>query len=65
LYKLEEKGYISVTERIVKKRLRRYYSLLDTGREYYAAALKEYEDVNNSVRKVLYYDWKSSDITET
>jgi PadR family transcriptional regulator PadR len=54
LYKLEERKYISVTERIVEKRLRRYYSLLEAGREYYATALNEYEDVNNAVRTVLY-----------
>jgi PadR family transcriptional regulator PadR len=64
LYKLEEKGYISVREEIVEKRLRRYYRLLDAGRDYYATALQEYEDVNNSVKKVLYKDGKRGNLAE-
>jgi PadR family transcriptional regulator PadR len=61
LYKLTEKNFISVDARIVNKRLRRYYTLLDAGREYYATALKEYEDVNNAVRAVLYRNEERGD----
>jgi PadR family transcriptional regulator PadR len=58
LYKLEERKYISAREQVVERRLRRYYSLLDAGREYYAMALKEYEGVNNAVQAVLYRKWE-------
>jgi PadR family transcriptional regulator PadR len=54
LYRMEEKGHISVEQKIVDKRLRTYYHLQETGKEYYQSLLKDYEDINLGIRQILY-----------
>jgi PadR family transcriptional regulator PadR len=53
-YRLEEKGYIRVEQRIVEKRMRVYYQILDAGRAYYDTLLADYESTNGYIRCVLY-----------
>jgi PadR family transcriptional regulator PadR len=52
-YRLEEKGYIAVDQRIVGRRIRTYYTIHETGRAYFDSAIKDYADVTEGVRKVL------------
>jgi PadR family transcriptional regulator PadR len=53
LYRMEEKGFISVEQKIIDKRLRTYYHLLESGTAYYASLLKDYEDINTGIRNIL------------
>ncbi|MDR1882329.1 MAG: PadR family transcriptional regulator [Prevotella sp.] len=53
LRRLADRGYIHVEQRIEEKRLRTYYHILDSGRDYCAALLKEYNDANQGIQYVL------------
>jgi PadR family transcriptional regulator PadR len=53
LNRLLEKGYISVDKRIIGNRFRIYYQMLDEGRAYYASIVKDYDELNDGVRRVL------------
>ena len=49
LYRFTESGFITDRDEIVGKRLRKYYKLTDTGKEYYAALLDDYKRVVKGV----------------
>lgn len=54
LYRLTEAGFISDYERLVgRRRKRRYYHIEDKGREYYREILADWEDITNSILKIL------------
>jgi PadR family transcriptional regulator PadR len=55
LYRLRERGYISIEERIVGKRVRKYYHLQAVGKEYYEKAKQDFEDICFGVQSVLSY----------
>ena len=52
-YRLEEKGYIEVEQRIVNRRLRTYYHILDSGKKYYKSTVEEYKLINKGVQSIL------------
>jgi PadR family transcriptional regulator PadR len=58
LYRLRERGYVSLDERIVGKRVRKYYHLQPVGREYFEKVKQDYEDISLGVRNVLSYSQK-------
>ena len=53
LYRMEEQGYISFERKIIGKRLRIYYHMQNSGRDYLDKLCQEYEYVNNGIRQVL------------
>ena len=53
MYRLIAKGLVSEFNRMVNKRLRRYYHLEDSGRAYYAEALQEYQSMTQGILRIL------------
>ena len=52
LYRFVESGYISDRDEIVGKRLRKYYHLEVSGKDYYAALLAEYRKTARGVELI-------------
>jgi PadR family transcriptional regulator PadR len=55
LYRLKERGYISLEERVVGKRIRKYYHLQPVGKEYYEKVKQEHLHISAGVQSVLVY----------
>lgn len=54
LYRLEDKGYITVTKQQVgKRRTRMYYHLEPTGRDYLQNSVTEYLSMQEGIRSIL------------
>lgn len=53
LYRLIEKGVISDRMEIVGKRLRKYYHLEESGKEYLETITNEYYKINSGIQKIL------------
>ncbi len=53
LYRFMESGYLSDTDEIVGKRLRKYYHLEEKGREYYEALSREYKKISEGVDLIM------------
>lgn len=53
LYRLIEKGVITDRQEIVGKRLRKYYHLEASGRDYLSTIVSEYRSINLGIQKVL------------
>ena len=53
MYRMISKGLVSEFNRMVNKRLRRYYHLEDSGRAYYAEALQEYQSMTRGILRIL------------
>lgn len=54
LYRLEDKGYITVIKQQVgKRRTRMYYHLEPTGRDYLQSGVKEYLSMQEGIRGIL------------
>lgn len=53
LYRLIEKGVISDRMEIVGKRLRKYYHLEPTGKEYLKTIQEEYDRITQGIQMVL------------
>ncbi len=54
LYKLIERGYLSVREEAAgKKRKRKYYHLENSGREYLKQILGEYDEISLGISLIL------------
>lgn len=52
LYRFVESGYLSDRDEIVNKRLRKYYHLEESGKEYYKALLNEYRKISEGVNLI-------------
>lgn len=52
-YRFSESGYISDYDKVVNKRLRKYYHLEEKGREYYKEILSEYIKISEGVNMIL------------
>jgi PadR family transcriptional regulator PadR len=55
LYRLRDRGYITVEEKVVANRKRKYYHLRDLGKEYYREIKQEYLSLNEGVQNMLIY----------
>ena len=54
LYRLEDKGYITVTKQQVgKRRTRMYYHLEQIGRDYLQRSVAEYLSMQEGIRGIL------------
>ena len=53
LYRLTKEGYVSTEERNVGKKVRVYYSVTESGKEYLQSAKEGYYDFINGVYKLL------------
>ena len=54
LYRLEDKGYITVTKQQVgKRRTRMYYHLEPSGRDYLQSSVTEYLSMQEGIRAIL------------
>lgn len=54
LYRLEDKGYITVTKQQVgKRRTRMYYHLEPSGRDYLQSSVTEYLSMQEGIRSIL------------
>lgn len=53
LYRLIEKGVITDRQEIVGKRLRKYYHLEPSGKDYLKSIVDEYRSINLGIQKVL------------
>lgn len=54
LYRLEDKGYITVTKQQVgKRRTRMYYHLEPAGRDYLQSSVTEYLSMQEGIRGIL------------
>lgn len=54
LYRLEDKGYITVTKQQVgKRRTRMYYHLEPSGRDYLQSSVTEYLSMQEGIRGIL------------
>lgn len=54
LYKLTELKYISdYTIQVGKKRIRRYYHINESGKEYYKKILADYDTITTGINKIL------------
>jgi len=53
MYRMISKGLVSEFNRMVNKRLRRYYHLEDSGRAYYVEALQEYQSMTRGILRIL------------
>ncbi|GHU83671.1 PadR family transcriptional regulator [Clostridia bacterium] len=53
LYRLIEKGVISDRQEIVGKRLRKYYRLEESGKEYLESIIEEYRAINTGIQNVM------------
>lgn len=49
LYRFMENGYLTDRDEIVNKRLRKYYHLEESGKQYYAELLQEYRKISKGV----------------
>jgi DNA-binding PadR family transcriptional regulator len=55
LYRLKERGYISLEERVVARRTRKYYHLQSVGREYFEKIKQDYLYISSGVQSALGY----------
>lgn len=53
LYRFLENGYLSDRDEIVNKRLRKYYHLEESGKEYYRRLLNEYRKISAGVDLIV------------
>ena len=53
LYRLIEKGVVSDRQEIVGKRLRKYYHLEESGKDYLKSIVEEHRSINIGIQKVL------------
>lgn len=54
LYRLEDKGYITVTKQQVgRRRTRMYYHLEPSGRDYLQSSVTEYLSMQEGIRGIL------------
>ncbi|MDR0886170.1 MAG: PadR family transcriptional regulator [Clostridiales Family XIII bacterium] len=53
LYKMEERGYISTVQKVIKNRTRMYYHLESAGKDYLVALYKDYCEIHDGIDKVL------------
>ncbi len=54
LYRLSDAGYISEYTKLAgKRRTRKYYHLEDAGKEYFKTLLKEYNEIIDSINKIM------------
>lgn len=53
LYRFVENGYLSDRDEIVNKRLRKYYHLEESGKEYFLALLEEYQKISAGINLIL------------
>ena len=53
MYRLISKGLVCEFNRMVNKRMRKYYHLEASGRDYYETMLDEYKAVSQGVIKIL------------
>ncbi|MDD6062486.1 MAG: PadR family transcriptional regulator [Oscillospiraceae bacterium] len=53
LYRLSNEGYVTENAVAIKRRMRVYYHLEESGKEYFKKCLEEYRAVNLGVEKVL------------
>ena len=53
LYRLSKEGYVTENTVAVKRRLRVYYHLEESGRVYFAQCLQAYREVSSGVESVL------------
>lgn len=61
LYRLSNEGYVTENAVAIKRRMRVYYHLEESGREYFKKCLEEYRAVNLGVEKVLKQSEQSAD----
>lgn len=55
LYKLEEKNYVSSRRELVGKRLRTYYHIETSGKDYLHKLSEEYDDYHKAMKKLMSY----------
>lgn len=53
MYRLSAKGYVTETNMIINKRLRKYYHIEPDGREYYKGLLEEYREGSIGINNIL------------
>ena len=54
IYKLEEKGYISGEKcQVGKRKIRIYYHIEDSGREYLKELIRDYRETNKGIDMIL------------
>ncbi|MCI6771882.1 MAG: PadR family transcriptional regulator [Oscillospiraceae bacterium] len=53
LYRFVENGYLSDRDEIVNKRLRKYYHLEESGKEYFLALLEEYRKISAGINLII------------
>lgn len=53
LYRLANEGYVTEKSVAIKRRMRVYYHLEQSGRAYFERCLREYRAINLGVEKVL------------
>ena len=53
LYRLVDKGCVSDRREVVGKRMRNYYHLEATGKEYYKELLNEYNNITVGIQTIL------------
>lgn len=54
LYKLVELGHLTSYSKLVgKRRTRKYYHLEDSGRDYLAEMMQEYDEISNGIHLIL------------
>lgn len=62
LYKLVEQGHLTAYSKLVgKRRTRKYYHLEDSGREYLAEMINEYDEVSKGIYLILDRDTNVKD----
>jgi DNA-binding PadR family transcriptional regulator len=55
LYRLKERGYISIEEKVVANRKRNYYVLQDSGHKYYENIKQDYAVLSEGMNHLLAY----------
>ena len=59
LYRLQEQGFIEVTETIVENgRARSYYALTSAGKQHLETSVAEFEELAAAFQKILHGDVK-------
>lgn len=54
LYRLEDNGYITSEVKLAgKRRTRKYYTISETGMEYYRQLLADYDEITLGISKIL------------
>lgn len=53
LYRLSNEGYVTENAVAIKRRMRVYYHLEESGRAYFEKCMQEYRAINLGVEKVL------------